>query len=305
MYFCDMRLALVYTLLIVLLNPAFIHAQQRMNCDEWDYESGTDLLPDDSIPFSITMPGSGLMNNAQIAFCPSGIERSSPDDVNKRHHFEWTVKYNNIYLRTSQGLVFEGMNKHGFSASLMFLKNSRLPEKDKEHIPIAASLSINFFIDHFKCIDTALLAIWDIRIFDDLDLECGWPFRLILHDSTGATAYIEYVMGDLRVYTPGSPALIVGGTTYARLITLKHFPDSIPAGKAEKRFLDIITNSIPDISWALLQYYNESNSDHYYGILRDHMNKEILIMNPSVEELRLKFSEIDFTPGRETTKKIF
>ena len=300
-----MRMAQAYLVIFLLLTQACLHAQVSINCDEWGFESGTNLLPDDSMPFSIAVPGAGLLNNAQISFCPSGIERSSPNDVNKRHHFEWTVKYNNIYLKTSGGLVFEGMNEHGFSASLMFLNSSRLPEKDKEHIPIAASLSVNFFIDHFKCIDTALLAIWDIRIFDDLGLECGWPFRLILHDSSGATAYIEYVDGSRRVYTPEAPALIVGGPTYARLIILEHFPDSIPAGKAEKRFLDIKTNSIQDISWTLLQYYNESYSDHYYGILRDHMNKELLIIDPSVEELRLKFSEIVFTPGKVTTKNIF
>ena len=300
-----MRMAQAYLVIFLLLTQSYLHAQVSINCGEWDLKSGTDLLPDDSMPFSIAVPGAGLMNNAQISFCPSGIERSSPNDISKRHHFEWNVKYNNIYLKTSGGLVFEGMNEHGFSASLMFFNNSRLPERDKEHIPIAASLCINFFIDHFKCIDTALLAIWDIRIFDDSDLECGWPFRLVLHDSSGATAYIEYVDGNRRVYTPESPALIVGGPTYARLITLKHFPDSIPAGKAEKRFLDITTNSIPDISWTLLQYYNESYSDHHYGILRDHMNKELLIIDPSVEELKLKFSEIVFTPGKVTTKNIF
>ena len=300
-----MRMAQAYLVIFLLLTQACLHAQVSINCDEWDFESGTDLLPDDSMPFSIAVPGAGLLNNAQISFCPSGIERSSPNDVNKRHHFDWFVKYNNIYLKTSEGLVFEGMNEHGFSASLMFLNNSRLPEKDKEHIPIAASLSVNFFIDHFKCIDTALLAIWDIRIFDDSDLECEWPFRLVLHDSSGATAYIEYVDGSRRVYTPESPALIVGGPTYARLITLEYFSDSIPAGKAEKRFLDIKTNSIQDISWTLLQYYNERYSDHYYGILRDHINKELLIIDPSVEELRLKFSEIVFTPGKVTTKNIF
>jgi len=306
MYFCNMRLITVYIVVFTILLPGLICAQQEMNCDKWDLESGADLLTYDSIPFSTTMPGAGLMNNAQISFCPSGIKRSSPNDVKKRHNFEWTVKYNNIYLKTAEGLVFEGMNEHGFSASLLFLNNSRLPEKDKEYIPIAASLSVNFFIDHFKCIDTALLAVWDIRIFNDLDLECGWPFRLVLHDSCGATAYIEYVDGSCRVYTPESPALIVGGPEYARLITIKYLPDSIPVSEAEKRYLDILdTTDIPDISFTLLQHYNESNSDHFYGILRDHMNKEMLIMDPSVEELRLKFSELVFSPGKIITKNIF
>ncbi len=301
-----MRMVQAYLVIFLLLTQAYLHAQVSINCDEWDFESGTDLLPDDSMPFSIAVPGSGLLNNAQISFCPSGIERSSPNDINKRHHFDWVVKFNNIYLKTSGGFVFEGMNEHGFSASLMFLNNSRLPEKDKEYIPIAASLCINFFIDHFKCIDTALLAIWDIRIFDDSDLECGWPFRLVLHDSSGATAYIEYVDGSRRVYTPESPALIVGGPEYDRLITLKYMPDSIPVGEAEKRYLDILdTTDIPDISFTLLKHYNGSNYDHLYMILRAHMNKEILIMNQSAEELRLKFSEIVFTPGKVTTKNIF
>ncbi len=301
-----MRNARAYLLIFLLLIQAPLEAQQSMPCDDWKLEAGTDLLPFDSISFSIRMINSDIMEDAQIGFCPAGIEHSSPNDVKKRKPFRWTVKYNNIYLETAGGIIVEGMNEHGFSASLMFLEDSRVAEKEKRLIPLAASLSVNFFIDHFKCIDTALLAVWDIRIFDDVGLDCGWPFRLILHDSTGATAYIEYVEKKLRVYTPGPPALLVSGPEYARLITIKHLSDSIPQTQDEKRYLDILkTNDKSDISTKLLQHYDENYIDFPYGILRDHMNKGIIIMNPSSEQRVYDFSEIGFIQGEVYYEKIF
>ncbi len=180
-----------------------------------------------------------MFSGAEVVYCPAGIRRSSPNDVRKRHTFDWESKYNNIYVKLPGGLIVEGMNDQGFSASLMFLENSVLPGSDKVHIPIAVSLSVNFFIDHFNSVDTALLAIWDIRLFDDLAASSGWPFRIVLHDSTGATACFEYVEGQKRVYTPDPPSLIVDGPNYARLLTLRHISDSIPLGKAEHRFMDL------------------------------------------------------------------
>jgi len=293
-------------MILYLFIPIYLYAQEATYCDKWDPESGTDLLSFDSIPFSLRMVDSGLMESAQMVFCPAGLERSSPNDVKKRNRFEWTVKFNNIYLKTAEGLIFEGMNEHGFSASLMFLHNSSLPDKDRIHIPIAASLAVNFFIDHFKCIDTALLAVWDIRIFDDIGLECGWPFRLVLHDSGGSTAYIEYVNGILRVFTPEFPALVVSGPDYTRLITLKYLPDSIPKSKAEMRFLDILdTNDLAGVSWKLLQYYDENNTDFPYGILRDHRNCGLIIMDPDSEQRVYDFRSIGFVPGGEYFEKIF
>jgi len=295
-----------YLMILYLYIPICLYAQAGTDCDKWDPESGTDLLSFDSIPFSLRMVDSGLMESAQMVFCPAGIERSSPNDVKKRNRFEWTVKFNNIYLKTAEGLIFEGMNEHGFSASLMFLNNSSLPDKDRVHIPITASLAVNFFIDHFQCIDTALLAVWDIRIFDDIGLECGWPFRLVLHDSGGSTAYIEYVGGILRVFTPESPALVVSGPDYTRLITLKHVPDSIPKGKAERRFLNILdTNDLAGVSWKLLQHYDENNINFPYGILRDHKNCGLIIMDPDSEQRVYDFRKIGFVPGGEYFEKIF
>ena len=187
-------------LIIYLFIPGYTTAQVSLDCDKLFMDAGTDIIMKDSISvISARSWYSTLPDDARIVFCPAGIERSSPNDVKKRCPFEWTVKYDNIYVEVFDGIVIEGMNEHGLSASLMFLENSLLPRKEKTLIPIAASLWTCFFLDHCKCIDTARLAVWDIRLYDDLGSNCGWPFRLVLHDSTAATAYIEYVDGNLNL----------------------------------------------------------------------------------------------------------
>lgn len=297
-----------YTALVflILLFPVEISAQNSP-CDILIEEIGTDILSqNDEGIFTLSILAS-LTENADAIYCPAGIERSSPNDVKKKYSFDWTVKYNNIYLENSDGIVFQGMNEHGFSASLMYLKNSHLPEKNKELIPIAASLSINFFIDHFKCIDTALLAIWDIRIFDDIGLECAWPFRIVLHDSTGATAYIEYINGKRQVYTPEAPTSIVDGPSYARLLTIKHIADSAAITNSERRYLAyedaITTPAFPENIKELFSVYEGRNA--FLFIIKKHSTRSMEVIRPGGRRVEIHFDEMEFISGEERRSRLF
>ena len=267
--------------------------------------SGSDFSMSDSLPMSIRMLEEEFAEQTEFVFCPAGIERLSQDDRKKRYVFDWESKYNNIYLRNRDGLVYEGMNEHGFSASLVFLEECELPPKDKELIPIAASLAVNFFIDHFTCVDTALLAIWDIRIYDDIGQ--GWPFRIVLHDTSGATAYLEYINGSRQVYTPDDPSFIVAGPDYARLIKLAYIPEEKPESDIEKLYLDLIGTGFPPNSTLLLmQYYMKYFSDtEYHSIFRYPMDKEIVVLTPGNDEAVFKFSEAEFIPGKEVSIRFF
>lgn len=284
--------------------PALLDAQES---NRWGLGAGSDLCVYDSLPLSLCMLEESFVTNSEVVFCPSGIERSSGNDVRKRYPFSWTVKYNNIYLKNAEGIVYEGMNEYGFSASLMFLQDSQLPEKEKELIPIGASLAVNFFIDHFKCIDTALLAIWDIRIFDDLSLEGGWPFRIVLHDTSGASAYIEYLDGNRNVYTPDDPAFIVSGPDYARLIELEYIAEALPENRAEQLFLDIVFSGFPpNTALVVLQYYMQNIPDkQFYSLFRYHENRELYILTPANDEAVFNFREIEFLPGKEVSTTYF
>lgn len=292
---------------VFILFQASTYAQQSTMCGPWDLETGADLALADSLAFSICQVSEALVKNAEVVFCPAGIKRSSADDIKKRMSFDWQVKYNNIYLRSHDGVVFEGMNDHGFSASLLFHKGNILSGKEKKNIPIGASLAVNFFIDHFKCIDTALLAVWDIRIFDDMSLDCDWPFRIVLHDSTGSSAYIEYVNGKRQVYTNDGPSFIVGGPSFSRLVTIEHLPDSLPQGKAEELYMHMISTGYPpNADLLLLQYYmHQSGGDNFYTLLRYPLSAELNLMIPDGDEARFDLREIEFKPGKEVSTRFF
>lgn len=283
----------------------FILSAQESNV--FELGTGSDLCVYDSNPLSLSMVEESFVKNSDIIFCPAGIERSSENDIKKRHGFKWTVKYNNIYLRNSSGIVFEGMNEHGFSASLMFMNDVSLPEKDKEHIPIGASLIVNFFIDHFKCVDTALLAVWDIRVFDDMGLEEGWPFRIVLHDTNGATAYIEYQGHGRSVYTPDHPAFIISGASYERLLKMRYIPGTMPENNTEILYLNIVGTGFPtNTALILLKSYMVNFSDQrYYGFFRYHNDRELFILTPSNDEAVFNFNDIDFIPGEEVVTRFF
>ncbi len=295
------------SILILLLFPAFVMGQPEEKAAAWNLRSGSDLCLYDSLPFSLGLVEESLLNNSAVVFSPAGMERISENDVRKRHRYAWTSEYNSIYIRNSQGLVLEGMNERGFSASLMFLENCQLPEKEKELIPIGASLAVNFFLDHFKCVDTAILAVWDIRIFNDLEEGQDWPFRIVLHDTTGASAYIEYIDGQRQLYTPDHPAFVVGGPDYSRLIALEHIPDSLPADRAEKLYLDIVYSGYPpNIGLMLLQYYMQNfRQEYYYALFRYHRDRELFILTPDGDEAVFNFREIEFIPGKEVSTSFF
>ena len=293
--------------------PCAIVAQVSLDCDKLVMDAGTDIIIKDNISvISARSWYPTLSGDARIVFCPAGIERSSPNDVKKRCPFEWTVKYDNIYVEVFDGIVIEGMNEHGLSVSLMFHEKSRLPKKEKTLIPIAASLWTRFFLDHFKCIDTAMLAVWDIRLFSDLDSKDDWPFRLVLHDSTAATAYIEYVDGNLRVYDPDPPAAITDGPDYASLLIEKYIPTGVSHESPAGRFIraeDTLMKYRHPINIAsvleILEYLGKNNQKASWLLARNHREAALQFQFGDKGIIRYKLDEVTFTPGKEIRQKLF
>jgi hypothetical protein len=299
-----MHLKQLYILALLSILPFDVFSQQA---SDWGLGTGSDLCVLDANPLSLHMLEEEFVDNSEIVFCPAGIERSSDNDVKKRQQFRWKVKYNNIYLRNKDGVVYEGMNEHGFSASLMYLSDVHLPEKEREHIPIGASMAVNFFIDHFTCVDTALLAVWDIRIFDDMNLEKGWPFRIVLHDTSGASAYIEYRANGRSVFTPDHPTFIISGTSYERMLKMRYIPGTFPENKVETLYLNIIGSGFPTNTALILlkSYMVNFSQKRYYGFFRYHADKELFILTPSNDEAVFNFNDIEFIPGEEVSTRYF
>lgn len=303
-YLCNMHIFRVKICLVFFVSALMTFAQKG---GLHNLGSGADLCIYDSVPMSVRLVEKGFSNQTEVIFCPAGIRRSSQSDARRRYAFNWESKYNTIYFRNRDGIVYEGMNEHGFSASLVYLQDCELPEREKQLIPIAASLAVNFFIDHFTCIDTALLAIWDIRIYDDLGMEGGWPFRIVLHDTSGASAYVEYIEGSRQVYTPESPAFVVAGPDRGSLIKLAYIPDEKPQSDIEKLYIEMLPSvNLPNAPLILLQLHMKYFSDTQFNtFFRYPHEREITILISGDEEAVFSFSEAEFIPGKEVTTVFF
>lgn len=294
-------------IIMALLLYTSVSGQVSYDCVRLSADRGIDIMYTSEEASSFRALPAYLLQGSEIILCPAGHKRVSSNDYKKRWAYKWQVKYPNLYIQTAGGLVLEGMNMHGFSASLQYLEHNRLPETEETLIPIASSLAINFFIDHFKCIDTALLAVWDTRIFDDIGGKCAWPFRIILHDSTGSTAYIEHIGGRLRVFTPDVPAMVCGGPDYSRFLTIKYIEDSIASTPAEQDFLyftrhmerpwDTVYQIIHD------RYrHSGSNGAEHVMISRSHADPGMNIFAGSNEYIII-IKEMEFDPSRESLYK--
>jgi hypothetical protein len=299
-------------IILFLLAGQALPAQVAFSYNDLKGGQGADILfsgADGIVSARSCLPGTP--DSMYVVYCPAGITRSSANDVRRRRPFEWRAKYNSVYLEVKGGLVVEGMNERGFSASLLFLENSLLPGREKEHIPLAASLWTRFFLDHFGTVDTALLAVWDTRVFNDSGHAGEWPFRLILHDSSGATACIEYINGSRHVYTPEAPAVIIDGPAFSRLIGMVHLENIHPESPAEQRYLtarDILRkHSEPagmQAAGDILKHLHENNN-HGNLILRNHEKAELLIISETGKERLIRPGGVKSSTKKEIREKLF
>ena len=307
-----MQIVSHFIITLLLLAGQSLPAQVAFSYNDLKGGHGTDILfsgADGIVSARSCLPGTP--DSMYVVYCPAGMARSSANDVRRRRPFEWTAKYNSIYLEISGGLVVEGMNEHGLSASLLFLENSFLPGSEKEHIPLAASLWTRFYLDHFTTVDTALLAVWDTRVFNDSGSAGEWPFRLVLHDSSGATACIEYINGSRHVYTPEAPAAIIDGPAFSRLIGMVHLEDIHPENPAEYRYLAVRDTlrqhrgpaGMEAAAGILKWLHNEGD----YGtlILRDHKKAELLIVSKTGEKRLIRAGGSIFLSETEIRERLF
>jgi len=140
-----------------------------------------------------------------------------------------------------------------------------------------------------------------------MDLGDGWPFRIILHDTTGSTAYIEYIEGSRQVYTPEEPVFVISGPDYAQLLKLEYISEELPGSKAEMLYMDIVNSSFPpNTILILLQSYMKYFSDKgYYTIFRYPDDHEVNILTPDNVEAVFNFKDVEFIPGEEVSAPYF
>jgi len=177
---------------------------------------------------------------------PRGIERSG---VAGPRSVEWTSKYGSVVVTAYDIATVDGLNEAGLMANALWLTNSVYPKNDGKTPRIALSIWSQYLLDNFATVAEAV----DYLRTHPIDVVTAevpdQPGRLAtihlsLSDSSGDSAILEWIDGELRIHhgrqyqvmtnEPTFEDQLAITTYWSRLDGLTFLPGS---SRAEDRFV--------------------------------------------------------------------
>lgn len=132
---------------------------------------------------------------------PRGINREGSAGKNS---VKWTSKYGSIITSAYDICSTDGMNEKNFAGHLLWLAESDYGVRD-ENIPgLSLSLWLQYFLDNFAYVNEAINYV-EKHPLQILPVTAGntgkiAQIHMMIEDSTGDAAILEYVKGKLKVY---------------------------------------------------------------------------------------------------------
>lgn len=117
----------------------------------------------------------------------------------------WTSKYGSAAIVSFEGAITDGLNEKGLAAHLLVLDESRLEAPDKR--PVLPDVHwATYVLDNFATVNEVVAAhrAASFRIAaawsNDLGYAKHLPTHLAVQDTSGNSAIIEYVKGELSIH---------------------------------------------------------------------------------------------------------
>lgn len=131
---------------------------------------------------------------------PRGMEKKGAESAST---IQWTSKYGSVVAAGYDIGICDGMNEKGLVANLLFLPES-VYETDNDVRPVMGlSIWTQYVLDNFATVEEAVNELKKDKFrIDAPDLPNGVKSRLHLaiSDSTGNSAIIEYLDGNISIY---------------------------------------------------------------------------------------------------------
>lgn len=149
---------------------------------------------------------------------PSGQKRISHTEGNQP--MEWTSKYGSIIASCFDATTADGMNEKGLSAHALWLAESDYGTPDPSLPSLSISYWAQYFLDNFTSVNEAIQYIAD-HPFNLIGLNIPGDDRpatvhLILNDSEGDTAVLEYIDGSLHTWVGKEYDVITNSPTFGK-----------------------------------------------------------------------------------------
>jgi len=163
-----------------------------------------------------------VSDEPQIVVMPRGQQHDG--DAGK-HSLQWRSKYGSLvvtafHTRTAS----DGMNEKGLAAHLLYLSGSEYPDAIPDALSLSNTLWAQYILDNFATVNEALEGTKNLSIVATKVKGRTWPIHLSIEDSTGDSAVIEFIKGEIKIYHGKEYRVMTNEPPYAiQLANLKQY----------------------------------------------------------------------------------
>jgi choloylglycine hydrolase len=165
------------------------------------------------------------MENMQssIWIFPKGMKRDGLAGPNSP---KWTSKYGSIITAVYNIATADGMNEKGLVMNMLYLAESDYGHSQKGHPPLSVSIWGQYVLDNFESVDEAVEAMSKQSfqiIAPKLPNGTATSVHLALSDSTGDSAILEYVAGQLVIHHGKQYQVLTNSPIYSKQLAINEY----------------------------------------------------------------------------------
>lgn len=154
---------------------------------------------------------------------PAGITRVGANDPNG---LKWTSKYGSVIASGYDAATTDGINSQGLDANLLYLANTRFPEKKAGQPDLSVLNWAQYMLDNYATVDEAVKGFTQqkLNMIAPTLPDGNYPaVHLALTDKTGDNAVFEYINGKLTIHHGKQYKVMTNEPSYDDQLALNNY----------------------------------------------------------------------------------
>ena len=132
---------------------------------------------------------------------PRGMSR---DGLAKTNPLKWKSKYGSIAITAYDSGTADGVNEKGLAVHMLYLPETTCAPRDERVPGLSMSVWVQYYLDQFATVDEAIKALktepYQLLMAVEPSSKQATKVHLALDDSTGDSAILECIGGEIKVY---------------------------------------------------------------------------------------------------------
>lgn len=139
-----------------------------------------------------------ISDNPKIVTMPRGKVHAGEAGDNS---LTWQSKYGSLVVTAfNTPTVSDGINEKGLAAHLLYLTSSEYPKTASNAPKISNALWAQYLLDNYATVNEAIEGTKKLNLVATKVHGRTWPIHLALEDSSGDSAVIEFIKGEIKIY---------------------------------------------------------------------------------------------------------